>query len=242
LRTSGNCREAYRSTFYSAGKYQQALSTNNYFLKLHPQDYEPYLFRSRYFRSLRDYQQSIDECNHALELAPKQADTYFQRGITYLWLKDLEQAHADFTQSCELKPTKIDAVLLAEWARMCQEAPDPLVSERLEAITTVNLEVHIVHVAHICLGIALLMRGDWREALVELEQALLPTRHEEWKAHFWKGMACAFLEQDEEAIVAIEKALELELPPILLAPLRWFEQEKPDFYEKYVAPLLEKYA
>jgi hypothetical protein len=33
----------------------------------------------------------------------------------------------------------------------------------------------------------------------------------------------------------------LELPPLLLAPLRWFEQEKPEFYEKYVVPLLAKY-
>ena len=51
----------------------------------------------------------------------------------------------------------------------------------------------------------------------------------------------AFLERDGEAVVAIEKALGLELPPILLAPLRWFEQEKPQFYEKYAAPLLAKY-
>jgi len=51
-------------------------------------------------------------------------------------------------------------------------------------------------------------------------------------------MICAFLGQDEEAIAAIETALDLELPPMLLAPLRWFEQEKPDFYGKYVVPLL----
>jgi hypothetical protein len=38
-----------------------------------------------------------------------------------------------------------------------------------------------------------------------------------------------------------ELQLALELPPILLAPFCWFEQERPDFYQKYVVPLLAKY-
>jgi hypothetical protein len=47
--------------------------------------------------------------------------------------------------------------------------------------------------------------------------------------------------QDEEAIAAIEKAMDLELPPILLTPLRWFEQDRLDFYQKYVVPLMARY-
>ena len=235
----GGLYNGLRWAYYKTGKYQQALAANDYLLKRGPGDYESYVFRSRCFRSLKDYPQSIDACNHALELAPKQADAYFQRGLTYLWLKDLGQAQADFARSCKLKPTRIDATLLDEWAGMCQGAADPLVSERLEAIATADLEDYT---AHICLGTALLLRRNLRGAFAELEQALVPTRHEEWKAHFWKGMISAFLEQDEEAIAAIEKALDLELPPILLAPLHWFEQERPDFYGKYVVPLLVKHA
>jgi hypothetical protein len=154
-------------------------------------------------------------------------------------LKDLGQAKADFTRSCELEPRiKIEAVLLAEWVGMCQGAADLFISERLEAIATVELQDYT---AHICLGIALLLRRNLRGAFAELEQALLSTRLEKWAAHFWKGMICAYLEQDEEAIAAIEKALELELPPILLTPLRWFEQDRPDFYQKYVVPLMARY-
>ncbi len=235
----GGRENGLRWAYYSGRRYQQALAANDYFLKQGPGDYEPYVFQSRCFRSLKDYPQAIDASNQALELAPMQADAYFQRGLTYLWLKDLGHAQADFARSCELKPTKIDAALLDEWVGMCQEAVDPLVSERLEAIATVDLENYT---AHICQGIALLLRRNLREALAELEQALLPTRHEEWKAHFWKGMISAFLGQDEEAIGAIEKALDLELPPILLAPLRWFEQERPDFYAKDLMPLLTKHA
>jgi hypothetical protein len=34
--------------------------------------------------------------------------------------------------------------------------------------------------------------------------------------------------------------LELDLPPLLLSPLRWIEQDRPDFYRKYTAPLLAR--
>ena len=64
---------------------------------------------------------------------------------------------------------------------------------------------------------------------------------EDWDAYFWKGMACASIGQDEEAIAAIERSLTLDMPPILLTPLRWFEQDKPDFYQKYVVPLMARY-
>ena len=40
---------------------------------------------------------------------------------------------------------------------------------------------------------------------------------------------------------AIEKALEKGLPPVLLTPLKWFAQDRPDFYRKYVVPLMALY-
>ncbi len=84
------------------------------------------------------------------------------------------------------------------------------------------------------------LRGYYDEALEELLQAI-ERAPERWDAYFWKGMACISLDRDEEAIAAIEKALELELPPVLLAPLRWFAEDRPDFYEKYVVPLMTRY-
>lgn len=40
---------------------------------------------------------------------------------------------------------------------------------------------------------------------------------------------------------AVEKALEVGLPPVLLTPLYWLEKDFPDFYEKHAAPLLARY-
>ena len=48
----------------------------------------------------------------------------------------------------------------------------------------------------------------YEEALPVLEQAIQMTP-EDWDAYFWKGMTCASMGQDEEAIVAIERSLTL---------------------------------
>jgi hypothetical protein len=65
---------------------------------------------------------------------------------------------------------------------------------------------------------------------------LLPTA-----VNSWLGMTYLALDQEEDARIAIEQALALDMPPILLRPLTWFEQEKPKRYEKFVKPLLTTY-
>ena len=84
------------------------------------------------------------------------------------------------------------------------------------------------------------LQRSFDEALQELKQAIQMVP-ENWEPYFWKGMAYVSLGREEEAIVAVELSLELGLPPILITPLRWFEQEKPDFYQKYVVPLMARY-
>jgi tetratricopeptide (TPR) repeat protein len=247
-----------RLTYSALKEYQQALAMMSRYLELDTRNPLVYLDRSQCYNQLKEYQQSIKECNRALELAPKLAVAYWQRGYIYLWLKDIEQAHADFIRSCELEPAWIHRALMVEWVGMCREAIVPNGAGRLEAIAATDLESSSAgmqsypiripsysprmqsYTAHTCRGITLLLRRQLKEALAELEQALLlyPNR---WDASFWEGMTSAFLEQDEEAIAAIEKALALEMPPILLKPLSWFEQERPELYEKFVKPLLATY-
>ena len=120
---------------------------------------------------------------------------------------------------------------------MCYEIPDLEVIERLEIIATTDPENPV---AFVCRGVVRWLRRDFEEALQELEQAI-QIAPEEWDAYFWKGIAYASLQRDEEATTTIEKALELGLPPILLTPLRWFEHDRPDFYQQYVVPLMAHY-
>ena len=89
-------------------------------------------------------------------------------------------------------------------------------------------------------GAALWLRRDFEPARAELAQAIA-RQQDRWDLLFWYGLTCASLGRNEEAVAALEKSLTLGLPPILLAPLRWLEQDKADFYEQYAKPILARY-
>ena len=118
---------------------------------------------------------------------------------------------------------------------MCQERPGREEIERLEAIATVNQQHYT---AYVCRGVALCIKGSYGESVVELEQALLLDPGA-GSALFWNAMALALLKQDERAITMIRKVLELELPPVLLSPLQWLEESRPDLYQDHIKVLLQ---
>lgn len=126
---------------------------------------------------------------------------------------------------------------MAEWSKMCRKRIDEGINENLEAMIKVDPQCYT---ARICRGIILWIREDFEHALAELEQAI-PLVQEPWGAYFWKGMVNASFKRNEDAVTALEKALEVDLPPVLLAPLRWLEQDRQDFYERYVVQLLARY-
>ncbi len=189
-----------------------------------------YAERGQVCQEHKDYEGAIQDYSRALELGPQDAWTHLERGLAYLWLKDIERAQADFMRSWELDPTNIRASWLAEWTSMCQVEPRAEFAERLERIAAVEPRSSL---AHVCRGVALGLRGNFVQALAELERAI-SLEAQEWDAYFWKGMVHAALKQDEDAIAAIKKALNLGLPPALLAPLRWLGPARQDFYERAI--------
>src|SRR5712672_3036064 len=110
-------------------------------------------------------------------------------------------------------------------------------SHRLEAIVDLDPQSDE---AYVCRGVALGLRGKPQEGLTALEEALLLDAHNE-DALFWKGMMYAYLGQSTVAMESIEQALRADLPPILLTPLFWLEQDSPNFYQEYAEPLLKRY-
>ena len=86
------------------------------------------------------------------------------------------------------------------------------------------------------------LRGKLREGLAELEQAI-SFEPKSWDAYFWKGMLCAYYYRGRTLVAreAVEKAVEVGLPPVLLRPLHWLEKDVPEFYEQHAAPLLAQY-
>lgn len=69
-------------------------------------------------------------------------------------------------------------------------------------------------------------------ASVQRSQASIPS----WMVMFWQVMAYTALEMDSEAQAALGAALAEGVPPILLLPLRWFKQTRPDFFDVAFRP------
>jgi tetratricopeptide (TPR) repeat protein len=241
LELNPNDAEAYKGrgwTYLPLGEARSAINDLHRALTLNPHlSYiyngigKAHLFLKEYQKALEAFQRSIQYDRHG---------DYFGLGLTYLWLKDSRQAQACFTRACEEKLDEVNACWMAEWARMCYEGASLESAERLEAIAAAARQKYTIH---ICRGMAFLLRGYFTETLAELELAILLNRgySSGWSTYFWKGMAWASLGQNEEAVAAIERAVAMGLPPILLAPLCWFEQKRPDFYEEHLVLLLTNY-
>lgn len=222
--------------YYKLKEYPQAFQDFDRALELDPNYVDAHDGRGFVNFRLKEYQQAIQDFDRALELDPNYIQAYVGRGMAYLGLKDIEQGLADFIKAREILPTSIFSHWMAERSGMILRGPDLGDAERWEAIAAVDLQDSI---AYVCRGVALWLGGKFEEALIELEQAIVLADPNEWDAYFWVGMTCASLKRDEEAMAALKHTLELGMPPILLAPLRWLEQDRPDFYEKYAKELLD---
>jgi tetratricopeptide (TPR) repeat protein len=208
-------------------------------LELDPSDGQALVMRGMAHCCLDEEGLALVDFDQALALDPGNAQAYAGRGHVYLEMGEIERARADLLRSQELAPHDVYVGLLLEWLNLCREEvfPErPDLAERLEALAGIDRQQPA---ASVCRGVALLLRKHFEEALVVLDQVLLmdPQRRE---ASFWKSLVSALLERDEEARVALERALVAELPlaRVLLTPLRWLEQKRPGFYRKYAEPVL----
>jgi tetratricopeptide (TPR) repeat protein len=206
---------------------------------LDPKDAPAYYNRGNAYHDLKEYRRAIEDYGRAIELDPNDVYTYNSRALAYLGLKNTEQARADYARCWELDPTDVNAAWMAEWAGMGKDRPGAEMAKRLEDIATIDPQQYV---AHVCKGVALGLRSKLKDGLAELEQAI-PLDAEGWDAYFWKGLLCAYFYPGRNlaATEALEKALEMDLPPVLLTPLCWLERDKPDFFKKYAAPLLARY-
>ena len=227
-----------RGTVYrKLRNYQWALEDYDHAVELDPNYVWAYVHRGITYIMLKGHRRAIADFDRALELDPHNASIFAQRGLTSLWMRNKKQAISDYTRGWEIDSKYPHNGWMAEWAGMCQKSLGPEVPERLEMIAATRPEAYVAFVSR---GVAMWVRKNFFEALQELEQAT-QIAPENWDAYFWKGMIYASWGQDEEANTAIEQSLQLELPPILLTPLCWFEYDRPDFYQKYVVPLMARY-
>jgi tetratricopeptide (TPR) repeat protein len=226
-------------TYHLLKEYRRAIEDFDHAIELKPQYTWAYVHRGITYRMLQDFQRALDDFDLSLKLEPRNAVIFAQRGLTSLWMRNYRQAAIDYARGWELHPLYLHNGWMSAWTHMCQSTPDLRMAEGLEMIASRDTEAYT---SFVCRSVALWLRQEYHESLVLLEQAIqVGPDGLRWISYFWKGMIYASMGRDEEAKEAIERSLELELPPILLIPLRWFEQDRPDFYQRYIVPLMARY-
>lgn len=234
------------------GKYEQAEAFYQQALQVEQQKLEPeparvrsllralaqlYWRQGRYAEAEPLYQPLLHASEQQLAVHPNEVESYLDRGYTYLRLKKRDSACTDFAKYASLRPGNVNAAWMVVYASLGKQHPGVGIAERLEEIVELDPQCHE---AYVCRGVALGLRGKPQEGLAELERALLLNAQSE-DAWFWKGMMCMYLGQSIDALESIEQALRAGLPPILLTPIFWLEQERPQFYQEYAEPLLKQY-
>ncbi|MBA2393532.1 MAG: tetratricopeptide repeat protein [Ktedonobacteraceae bacterium] len=222
-------------------EYAKALADFNQAIEIGKDVALFYSNRAWIYGKLAEYQKALIDYGHAIDLQPDDANTYISRGYIYLHLQNQEEAYKDFVLAAECNQEDVNAAWMVMYASFGKGRPGPEVAQRLVEIARIDPQRYE---AATCRGIALGLQGKLREGLAEIEQAIVMSQNEPGQtqdAYFWKGMLCAYIGRNQAAIEAVEKALEEGLPPILLIPLHWLERDRPEFYERYAAPLLTRY-
>ena len=226
-----------RASVYETLKmYHEAVNDYTLILERNPNDTLATFSRGTMYLYLDEPLKAIEDFDRLIKLYPGFACAYNNRGEAYLRLRDIERARVDCMQSWSLDDTHVDHGWMTLWIEMCLGRPSEEMAEQLVRVAQADPTDYD---AYLCRAVARWLQGSASKALFEIEQALQIDANR-WAGYFWKGMVCATLRRDEEAVNAFERSLIEHIPPILMAPLQWFEQDRPDFYLAYAAPLLKR--
>ncbi|MDQ2886711.1 MAG: tetratricopeptide repeat protein [Chloroflexota bacterium] len=213
--------------------YDKALADFNRAIELDSSDAWAYSHRGLVYFYMGDNAHALADFKRAIELAPDYVNAYGRRGGAYLNLGDLEHARQDYTYNYTMAPRDTRACWLGTWTTLCQQRPTAQTVSVLEEAAARRPESYF---AYFCRSVALWLRGEGEQALIELQEAQ-KARPTMWDAPFWLALIYGS-EGRPEAVQALEQALQLGIPSVLLAPLHWLEEDQPAFYAQYLAPLL----
>ena len=200
-----------------------------------------YSNRSTIYYKLRKYEQAFNDCAKAIELAPYDTPPYTNAGLVQLMYKKPEEAVRYFQAGFDINPHDINTGWMIQWTKLKPEQPtDEEAQQLIVALKNLANRNPGLYVAYVCRGIDTALQGDvdkaleWMEQSSELEDA-------DFDHYFWLGLLYAYKGKIETARQAIEKALALDMPPILLTPLYWLQSYSPDMFEQVARPFLDKY-
>ena len=213
--------------------YDKALADFNRAIELDSSDAWAYSHRGLVYFYMGDDTNALADFNRAIELDPEYVNAYGRRGGAYLNLGDLEHAREDYIYTYSRSPLDTRACWLGTWATLCLQRPTAETASVLEDAVERRPESYF---AYLCRGVALWLRGDSERALIELLEAQ-KARPTMWDGPFWLALIYGSHARPA-AVQSLQQALHLGIPPVLLAPLHWLEEDQPEFYAQYMAPLL----
>lgn len=172
----------------------------------------------------------------ALELLPQFAAAYLGRGHILSRMGRHEEALVDYQQAYAVGSEDIEAAWIYAWSRFGKHPIGSEEAERLLQIASLPPAEHH-YVSFVCHAVVALQQGDVPTALTHLERASTMFT-DQWDTPFWTGMALAMQGKAEEAREAIDRAIYLGMPPVLLTPLYWLKEQQPKLFESLVRVLL----
>jgi tetratricopeptide (TPR) repeat protein len=265
LYNEGNTRYAQRDYDGAIRAYTQALQLAPHFLEARGNLGNAYSALGRYTEALAEYQQAcelsqsqpnmlamvyynrgtalemqgdlsqaLSAFNQAISLNPQFTWAYGNRGHILSRLHKHVEAMQDYDQAFTLGPNDVNAAWTFTWVHMELTAQGQR-KEAIQALLRITRLDPQDPISTLCQGVVALLQSHAHEALSHCghaeEQGV-----EKFDAAFWRGMILAYQGKGEPAQQALEHALTLGLPPILLRPLRWIQVVHPSF-ASYVADL-----
>jgi tetratricopeptide (TPR) repeat protein len=226
----GNVYEALSQYEKSLAKYQHALH-------IEPDNATLYYNLAGVYHTLGRLPDALDALNTAIELEPEFGGSYLNRANVLSRLGRHREALADYQQALLLEPEDSNTAWTVAWSNFGKVAPTSAEVVQLERISLLDPKHYT---SYCCLAVIALYHSDSQAALTHLSEALR-LESDQWDPHFWCGIAAALQGEPEIAWQAIEKAVDMGLPPLLLTPLYWLQSSCPDFFEKYARGLLQRF-
>jgi tetratricopeptide (TPR) repeat protein len=225
------------NTYEVLGQNEKSIAQYQHALQIEPENATLHYNLGGVYHTVGRLPEALAALNTAIELDPTNADCYLNRANTLSRLGRHEEALADYRQAARLAPEDSNNTWTACWAQFGHEGLTEAQVVELERIAGLD-PTH--YTSHCCLAVLALQHSDAQAALLHLEQsvALAP---KDWDPHFWIGLIAAMTGEPEVARQAIERSLELGLPPLLLVPLSWLQVAHADFFEMYGRDLLQRF-
>jgi tetratricopeptide (TPR) repeat protein len=231
------CRCARAATYLELGQAERAMLDSARLTGEYPFYQEAWLLYGRARLALGQYDQALYTFTDMIETYgfEDRGDIYYYRGISWLWLGNERKAKADFTRSWR-DFEQLKARVMLVWLAWGERRPTSRMMRAWDDLVEMYFTDWYADLMSLLLKLA---RGP-DEGVIDGFDQLVGVEPTHFEAPFWQGMACAALGKGDEAVHLWDLALQLGMPPRLLGPLRWLEQDCPACWDQASA-LLDRF-